>query len=34
VSEVGEGQVEEVDDDEEQGEPEVRAHPQVDEAEQ
>lgn len=34
VAEVGKGQVEEVDDDEELGEPEVRADPEVQEAEE
>ena len=34
VAEVGEGEVEEVDDDEQLGEPEVGAHPEVDEAEE
>lgn len=34
VAEVGEAEVEEVDDEQQLGEPEVRAHPEVDEAEE
>jgi len=34
VAEVGRGQIEEVDDEQQQGQPEVRAYPEVDEAEE
>lgn len=34
VAEVGEAEVEEVDDEQQLGDPEVRAHPEVDEAEE